>query len=119
MPGIVFLKTRELERISRFYTLEIGMKLWLDQGACRIFRKDNMLLGFCWDDSCDFQGVITFFFKKRREVDEMYQKTTAEKLSQPRENTKFRIYNFFAKDPEGRKLEFQAFLHDIEWDFDA
>jgi hypothetical protein len=29
-------------------------------------------------------------------------------------NDRYRIYHFFATDPEGRKLEFQAFLHCVE-----
>ena len=32
----------------------------------------------------------------------------------PRENERFRIYNFFARDPDGYRLEFQRFL-DPAW----
>lgn len=31
----------------------------------------------------------------------------------PRHNERYQIYQFFAKDPEGRNLEFQAFLHPL------
>jgi catechol-2,3-dioxygenase len=117
MPGIIFLKTRDLEGIARFYTGEIGMGLWLDQGACKILRKDNLLLGFCAADAADTQGTITFFYHTPRDVDLMYKKITAEKVSWPMENEKYKIYHFYAKDPEGRSIEFQTFLGDIDWDF--
>ena len=29
-------------------------------------------------------------------------------------NEQYQIYQFFAEDPEGRTLEFQAFLHPVE-----
>jgi len=33
--------------------------------------------------------------------------------TEPKENTKYRIYNSFGVDPEGRKVEFQHFLHRV------
>jgi histidyl-tRNA synthetase len=43
----------------------------------------------------------------------------AQAVSSPRENSKYRIYHFYARDPEGRSIEFQSFLHPIDWDFAA
>jgi hypothetical protein len=40
-----------------------------------------------------------------------FQETTAD--GPPRVNDRYQIYQFFAKDPEGRQLEFQAFLHPL------
>jgi catechol-2,3-dioxygenase len=42
MSGIVFMKTKNLEKVSKFYQHKIGMKLWQDQGKCKIFEKGNL-----------------------------------------------------------------------------
>ena len=58
--------------------------------------------------------MYTFVYPTRDEVDAMYERfkdTTAD--GPPRDNPKYKIYQFFAKDPEGRQLEFQAFLHPL------
>lgn len=34
--------------------------------------------------------------------------------AEPRENKDYKIYQFFAKDPEGRTLEFQYFMHPVK-----
>ena len=43
-------------------------------------------------------------------VDEMYRRLMDVADAEPRYNERYRIYQFFAKNPEGRNLEFQAFL---------
>jgi len=43
----------------------------------------------------------------------MYAKFKDVATTEPRENTKYRIYNFFGRDPEGRAIEFQCFLHPL------
>lgn len=45
---ITFLYTRDLMRTAHFYETIIGLKLWLDQGTCRIYQvSESGLLGFC------------------------------------------------------------------------
>lgn len=111
MNGIVFMKTNDLEQVDDFYRNKLGCQLWLNQGACRIYKAGEFLFGFCQhlQTSIDENTILTFFFEDRKEVDKFYviMKDTAESL--PSLNRKFQIYNFFAKDPEGRKLEFQTF----------
>ena len=111
MNGIIFMKTNDLETVDDFYRKKLGCQLWLDQGACRIYKAGNFLLGFCQhlQTKIDENTLLTFFFEDRKEVDKFYEimKDTAE--SSPNFNRKFQIYNFFAKDPEGRTLEFQIF----------
>jgi len=34
-------------------------------------------------------------------------------LGPPKENPKYRIYHFYGRDPEGRSIEFQQFLHPV------
>ncbi|MBU7046497.1 MAG: nitroreductase family protein [Theionarchaea archaeon] len=108
MSGILFFNTKDLSAIRKFYT-SIGATVWLDQGSCIIFRHGNLLLGFCQGKACDTNGIITFFYPDRKGVDTMYNLLT-EISTAPKVNEKFRIYHFFAKDPEERVIEFQCFL---------
>lgn len=113
MSGIVFFKTRNLGETARFYQDKIGMELWLDQGACRILRGGNLVLGFCEDDKVETGSVITFFYDQRSGVDDMYEKLKDLAKGRPNLNEKFKIYHFYAEDPEGRILEFQHFEHPL------
>jgi hypothetical protein len=61
----------------------------------------------------DLQGMITFVYPSTEQVDEMYQKLLDIADGAPRYNERYRIYQFYAMDPEGRHLEFQAFLHPL------
>jgi nitroreductase/predicted lactoylglutathione lyase len=114
MAGIIFLKTKSLEVVSNFYIQQMDMRFWLRQANCNIFQSDQMLLGFLESEQADTQGVITFFFKSKEEVDHYYEKIKHISVSKPKTNDKYGIYHFYAKDPEGRSLEFQCFLHDLE-----
>lgn len=115
MSGIVFMKTKDLEKVSKFYQDEIGMELWLDQGKCKIFEKGNLQLGFCQANKIDNEGIITFYFKDKKDVNKIYKEISddIEITKKPQENEDYNIYQFFAKDPEGRTLEFQSFLHKL------
>ncbi len=101
-----------LDDLVAFYTDRIGMSLWLEQPDCRILKYGNMLLGFCQRESIENQGMITFVYGSREEVDRMYRNIQQISIDTPSENQKYGIYQFFAKDPEGRILEFQFFLHE-------
>ena len=114
MPGIVFFKTKMLNQIAEFYTKEVGMTIWLTQANCIILRFENMLVGFCQDDFGELGGLITFYYDSKEQVNELYEKFKDIASEPPRENEKYQIYNFFAKDPEGRGIEFQSFLHEVE-----
>ena len=115
--GIIFLTTQDLKKMRDFYIEEVGCGLWLDQGSCLIFRYGNLLLGFCKGDEPDLGGTITFFYPEKKGVDRMYEKFKGRVQSPPRENPKYRIYHFYARDPEGRSVEFQCFLHPLDWKF--
>jgi hypothetical protein len=60
------------------------------------------------------EGVITFFVEKRDEVETIYNELQDIATTTPVENHTYRIYQFYAVDPEGRTLEFQSFLHELE-----
>jgi nitroreductase len=72
------------------------------------------MLGFCERESIDREGIFTFFFPSRAEVDAHYEKLRTEALAPPKAHPKYHIYQFFARDPEGRMLEFQSFDHRID-----
>ena len=79
-----------------------------------ILQHGNLLLGFCEKDHSDTSGMVTFFFSTKEEVNQHYEILKDIATSQPKENPKYNIYHFFAKDPEGRNVEFQSFLHQVQ-----
>ncbi|MBN2048949.1 MAG: VOC family protein [Spirochaetales bacterium] len=119
MAGIVFNRTDHIDDILSFYTKRLGMSVWLDQGGCVILRSDNLLLGFCRAETPETGGTITFFYRTIEEVDRMYDELKDRATDQPRKNEKYHIYQFFARDPEDRQLEFQCFLHPVDFDFSS
>jgi len=114
MSGIFFLKTRKLDELKEFYTSQLGCDIWLEQADCTLFRHGNMIFGFCRRDEVDTGGVITFFYETKEAVDCMYEKLREIAISEPESNSKYEIYQFFARDPEGRMLEFQWFDHPVD-----
>jgi predicted lactoylglutathione lyase len=118
MAGIVFLQTNRLKEIREFYTNIIGAHLWLDQGDCIILKHDNFLFGFCQRKGEITKGwLLTFFYKSKTEVDQMYNKLKSRANTKPEINEKYDIYQFFAKDPDDNSLEFQFFMHDIDFNW--
>ncbi len=117
--GIVFFSTAKLEEIKDFYIERVGCELWLDQGSCAILKYGNLLVGFCQSQEAKLDTLITFFYENKADVDELYEELKPSARSAPKENPKYRIYHFYAQDPEGRSIEFQSFLHPIDWDFGA
>ncbi len=113
MAGIVFLRTAAFDKVREFYLTKVGMAVWLEQPDVSILRHGNLLVGFHRQPTHDLDGLLTFFYDTRAEVDEMYARLRDVATSEPKENPKYRIYHFFAADPEGRKIEFQQFLHPV------
>lgn len=117
LGGLVFLKTADRMSLVDFYRERIGMSPWLEQPNITILSHGNMVLGFhqITDlvDLPDLQGMYTFVYPSTEKVDEMYHRLLKIADGEPRCNDRYRIYQFFAKDPEGRNLEFQAFLHPL------
>jgi nitroreductase len=114
MSGMLFLGTRMLEELKDFYVSKVGMKVWLEQADCIVLKHGNILLGFCQRDNADTSGILTFLYEEKHEVEDMFAKLENISTTKPKENEKYRIYHFFASDPEGRRIEFQSFLHPVE-----
>ena len=113
MSGIIFMGTGNLIGIREFYLDRVGAELWLEQEDCIVLKHGNMLFGFCQREVCDTSGIITFFYPTTAQVDERYTQFQGSAEAEPVENEKYRIYHFFARDPEGRRIEFQSFLHPL------
>jgi len=113
MSGITFFRTLDLKKIKEFYLKRMEMRLWQDQGDCIILKKGNLLLGFCERSEADTTGIITLFYLSKAEVDSKYNELQNIALQTPAVNKKYNIYQFFARDPEGRMLEFQSFCHPL------
>ncbi len=110
MAGIIFFRTRDLKQIQDFYTSQLGMIVWLEQAECVILKQGNLLVGFCQGEEAETNGMITLFYETPSEVDDMYRAMQSRATGKPVINERYNIYQFFARDPEGRALEFQAFL---------
>jgi len=110
MSGLIFMSTKRLDDMVRFYTSRLGMEIWLKQEDCTILRHGNLMLGFCQRDMVDACGIITFYFDSREKIDSRYEDLRDLADGPPKENPKYRIYHFFLRDPEGRRLEIQKFL---------
>ena len=111
MAGILFIRTHNLARLRPFYEETMEMEAWLEQPGIAIMSHENLLVGLHEADAEDTDGLITFWYETREKVDEMYERLRATAVSPPKVNEQYQIYNFFATDPDGRKVECQAFLH--------
>lgn len=114
MAGIQFHRTNNLNAVTDFYRDVIGMEVWLEQEDCTVLKHENFLLGFCEREEKDTSGIITFFYGEKSQVDDMYHRLGNRAAAKPAENKKYKIYQFFARDPEDRLVEFQCFLHSLD-----
>jgi predicted enzyme related to lactoylglutathione lyase len=112
---IQFLPTPDLATTARFYEDVIGLELIVDQGTCRIYRVSHGgFIGFCQNPHAlpNHDGLILTFVLD--DVDGTHTRLSdlgLETDGPPRENPRYRIYHFFARDPNGYRLEVQRFLH--------
>jgi len=132
MTGIVFFRSAARERVCEFYRDFLDAETWLEQPGCTILRYDTFLFGFCDADpdgngdgdegdadsdsehAVDRDGTITFVYDTREAVDRAYEQLADRARGEPAENEAYEIYNFFARDPEGREIECQTFRHPID-----
>ena len=111
---IPFFGARDLETTHRFYTEVLGLSLYKDQGLCRIYEvSPGAWIGFCTHHPVvppELSPMITLL---TADVDQVHRRLEAagiETDGPPRVNPRFRIYHFFALDPNGYKVEIQRFL---------
>ncbi|MFX0146872.1 MAG: VOC family protein [Candidatus Hodarchaeota archaeon] len=111
---ITFLGTKNLNNTAYFYQNVLGLKLYKDQGLCKIFNvTKESKIGFCSHMpiiSADKGPILTLVVEN---VEEFYEKLInlgQEIPNPPKINPKFNIYHFFFYDPNGYTLEIQKFL---------
>jgi catechol 2,3-dioxygenase-like lactoylglutathione lyase family enzyme len=115
---VVFLPTTDLERADRFYQGQLGLKLVLNQGVCRIYRTGpHAYLGVCEhlaEGAGDPRVIVTLVAD---DVDGWYERLTEAGVvfeAPPARNDRFGIYHAFMRDPDGNLLEIQRF-EDAAW----
>jgi catechol 2,3-dioxygenase-like lactoylglutathione lyase family enzyme len=115
--AITFLKTTNLEKTSHFYQDILNFKLVLDQGTCRIFRiLPGAYIAFCIQDKepDNREVVITLVLEDVDAACSALELAGVPIEVQPRINENYRIYQCFARDPNGYLIEIQRF-HDPNW----
>ena len=116
---VTFLYTDDLQKSATFYEEKLGLKLWLDQGSCRIYTVSNSgYLGICQTNDASKgkfaqgeQGNIIFTIVTQ-EVDEWYKYLQSKGINfekPPEYNEKYKIYHCFLRDPNGYLIEIQRF----------
>lgn len=111
---VTWIYTHDLQGTARFYGETLGLEQVLDQGSCRIYKTSaTSFLGVCQVRQGRFvepKGVVITMVTK--DVDEWHAHLKARGvaiLETPAYHPSFDVYCFFAADPNGYKLEFQAF----------
>lgn len=119
---VTWVYTNDLDGTARFYAETLGFDMVLDQGLCRIFRAaPHAFVGVCqvrpgrWVEP---KGVVvTFVLPAPDAVDAWHAKLVANGAKPegpPFHSETFNVRAFFLLDPNGYRLEFQAFL-DPAW----
>ena len=114
---ITFLKTRDLESTTNYYTHLFGFRLVLDQGTCRIFAiRPGAYIGFCLTDepTGSSQVIVTLVVEDVDAACTSLEEAGVEIEVRPRFNPHYQIYQFFIRDPNGYLIEVQRFL-DPDW----
>lgn len=110
---ISFYPTKDLTATRAFYEGVLGLKLARDQGTCLIFQvTETAFFGFCshFSPLVSPSFMITLVLD---DVDAIYQSLLEKQVKlegPPSLNETYQIYHFFARDPNGYKVEVQRFL---------
>lgn len=118
LGSVTFLYTRDLPGTARFYAETLGLPLALDQGPCRIFRTGpSSFVGVCDKADRAVQPAGVVFTMITPDVDGWWERLRQAGVpldGPPRYSPTFRVYAFFAFDPNGYRIEFQQF-RDSAW----
>ncbi len=109
---IVFVYVEDLQRASLFYGGVLELQLVLDQGGCLIYQvAGSAYLGIC--DRAERAGIEgSLVTLVTEDVDRWFERVVAagaEIIRPPQHSDEYEIYNFFARDPDGNRLEIQRF----------
>ncbi|MDZ7706984.1 MAG: VOC family protein [Trueperaceae bacterium] len=115
---IAFRPVADLAASRDFYHRDLGLELTRDQGACLIFRVgDGGYLGLCqagYDGRdgtlpVDDRLITTLLVDDVEAVHERLLRLGVDVDGPPRRNERFGITQFFARDPDGYRVEVQRF----------
>lgn len=113
--AITFIPVSDLARSAAFYGEVLGLTQVLDQGGILIFRVAvGGYFGIVAKSEPIEPDQRIMLTLVTDEVDGVYARLAAAGTpcdGAPRENPRYRIYHFFAADPDGYRLEVQRFLH--------
>jgi catechol 2,3-dioxygenase-like lactoylglutathione lyase family enzyme len=111
---ISFYSTYDLDKTSEFYEGILGLKLYKDQGKCKIFSvPGGGAIGFCSHmhiTAEDKSPIITLLTSNVDYVYQQFLEKGYRVTQEPVLNKEFKIYHFFVHDPSGYCVEIQKFL---------
>lgn len=114
---IAFYPVRDLAATRDFYGRDLGLSLTRDQGSCLIYQAPaGGYLGFCQHETHTTSPdhlILTFVCS---DVDAVYHRLRrfgVETEGPPTDRPEFGIYRFFARDPDGYRVEIQRFHQPI------
>jgi len=112
---ITFVPVADLGASVAFYETVLLFPLALDQGGIKIYWvAGGAFIGLVQSEGplvADDRLIITFVAD---DVDGWHTRLTAQGVATdgpPRQNARYQIYHFFARDPDGYRVEIQRFLH--------
>lgn len=113
--AITFIPVSDLARSAAWYADALGLVPVLDQGGILVYRVAVGgyigLVAQAEPIAPDQRLMLTIVTD---DVDAVYARLTAAGTvcdAAPRQNERYRIYHFFAADPDGYRVEVQRFLH--------
>ncbi len=107
-----FYPCLDIAKTTDFYLNVMGLKLWRDQGTCKIFDSGYGYLGFCEYDHHETatHTCISFNVSSEAEVQKMheyFQTSHVAGLTAPQKHPKYPVYSFFFRNPNGYTIEIQ------------
>jgi hypothetical protein len=111
MSGIVFFRTENRATVVEWYQQKLEADIWLEQPGCTILHVSAFRFGFCDSENTETEAILTFLCETKAAVNSMHERLGEAVREEPHENSQYRIYQFFAEDPDGRDVEIQTFLH--------
>lgn len=110
---IPFYPVHDLAATRDFYQRELGLELEREEGRCLIFRAAGGYLGFCLHEGPLPDNHALTLSLVAVDVDSVYKRLRGlgvEVEQAPGRNEHYQIYHFFARDPDGYRLEVRRFL---------
>lgn len=109
---IGFYPTLDLPATHHFYVNVLGLRLARDQGTCHIYEvTGGGYIGFCQRNEAEISSnvVLTLVLDNVDGVYAALQTAGVECEAAPKLNEQYGIYHFYARGPNGERVEVQRF----------